>query len=63
MALDRLIALHAPLGATQGLLAALKSHPAAGAAVRKIEAQVAAGKLSPTAAAARLLEAFRGKGG
>jgi len=47
----------------EGLLAALKGHPAAGAVVRKVEAQVTAGKLSPSAAAARLLEAFRGKGG
>ncbi|HYB57086.1 MAG TPA: methylmalonyl Co-A mutase-associated GTPase MeaB, partial [Alphaproteobacteria bacterium] len=47
----------------EGLLAALKSHPEAGATARRIEAQVTAGKLSPTAAAARLLEAFRGKGG
>ncbi|HKO07740.1 MAG TPA: methylmalonyl Co-A mutase-associated GTPase MeaB [Alphaproteobacteria bacterium] len=46
----------------EGLLAALKSHPEAGAIARRIEAQVTAGKLSPTAAAARLLQAFRGKG-
>ena len=44
-----------------GLLAALKSDPRAAAAARRIEAEVAAGRLSPAAAATRLLKAFRGK--
>ncbi len=45
-----------------GLLAALKSHPHAGPLMREMEAEVAAGRLSPAAAAARLLAAFRGGG-
>jgi LAO/AO transport system kinase len=43
----------------EGLLAQLKDHPGVAALLGKLEAEVTAGRLSPTAAARRLLEAFR----
>jgi LAO/AO transport system kinase len=46
--------------ATENLLASLRSHPGVGKRVEEIEKAVAAGKLSPTAGARRLLEAFEG---
>jgi len=46
--------------ATENLLAGLRSHPGVGKRVEEIEKAVAAGKLSPTAGARRLLEAFEG---
>ena len=44
----------------ESLLAALKGHPAVAARLPALEAEVAAGTTSPTAAARRLLAAFRG---
>ena len=46
-----------------GLLAALEGHPRVAAMLGPIEAEVTAGRLSPTAGARRLLAAFRGEGG
>ncbi|HYB10373.1 MAG TPA: methylmalonyl Co-A mutase-associated GTPase MeaB [Alphaproteobacteria bacterium] len=45
--------------ATETLLANLKSHPGVGKRIEEIEKAVAAGRVSPTAGARRLLEAFQ----
>jgi LAO/AO transport system kinase len=44
---------------SEGLMAALREHPGVAGQVEALEAQVAAGTITPTAAAERLLAAFR----